>query len=413
MHEYRTAIGKIRKVAMKKVIKNIANMMYQADPTASFAIEFWDGDTIRFGSFPEVILRLKNENSTKKIIRKGFLGFGEAYMDGDLEIERDLQKLFRLGFAINFDEHQLPFWQKFRPAILSLLNSSTLRRAPKNISFHYDRGNEFYELYLDKTMTYSCAYFSKPDDSLEQAQLNKYEHISRKLLLKPNESLLDIGCGWGGMLIYAAQNYGIAGVGITLSKNQFEYANRKIEELGLQNKLKVLYQDYRRLNDKFDKIVSIGMMEHVGKKFIPTFIRKVSDLLKSGGLALLHTIGKDTPSAGDPWTFNYIFPGAYIPALHEIVKEVGNTGFSILDVENLRLHYAKTLEKWAENFEDNIEKIRSLFDETFVRQWRLFLNSTAAGFKYGNSRLFQILVSKGLDNTLPVTRAHVYEEYPP
>ncbi len=413
MHEYRTAIGKIRKVAMKKVIKNIANMMYQADPTASFAIEFWDGDTIRFGSFPEVILRLKNENSTKKIIRKGFSGFGEAYMDGDLEIERDLQKLFRLGFAINFDEHQLPFWQKFRPAILSLLNSSTLRRAPKNISFHYDRGNEFYELYLDKTMTYSCAYFSKPDDSLEQAQLNKYEHISRKLLLKPNESLLDIGCGWGGMLIYAAQNYGIAGVGITLSKNQFEYANRKIEELGLQNKLKVLYQDYRRLNDKFDKIVSIGMMEHVGKKFIPTFIRKVSDLLKSGGLALLHTIGKDTPSAGDPWTFNYIFPGAYIPALHEIVKEVGNTGFSILDVENLRLHYAKTLEKWAENFEDNIEKIRSLFDETFVRQWRLFLNSTAAGFKYGNSRLFQILVSKGLDNTLPVTRAHVYEEYPP
>jgi len=398
---------------MKKVIKNIANMMYQADPTASFAIEFWDGDTIRFGSFPEVILRLKNENSTKKIIRKGFLGFGEAYMDGDLEIERDLQKLFRLGFAINFDEHQLPFWQKFRPAILSLLNSSTLRRAPKNISFHYDRGNEFYELYLDKTMTYSCAYFSKPDDSLEQAQLNKYEHISRKLLLKPNESLLDIGCGWGGMLIYAAQNYGIAGVGITLSKNQFEYANRKIEELGLQNKLKVLYQDYRRLDDKFDKIVSIGMMEHVGKKFIPTFIRKVSDLLKSGGLALLHTIGKDAPSAGDPWTFNYIFPGAYIPALHEIVKEVGKTGFSILDVENLRLHYAKTLEKWAENFENNIEKIRSLFDETFVRQWRLFLNSTAAGFKYGNSRLFQILVSKGLDNTLPVTRAHVYEEYPP
>ncbi|MGD2029408.1 MAG: cyclopropane-fatty-acyl-phospholipid synthase family protein [Desulfobacterales bacterium] len=395
---------------MKKVIKNIAHMMHQSDPRACFAIEFWDGDTIRFGSFPEVILRLKTKSCAKKIIRKGFLGFGEAYMEGNLEVEKDLAKLFRLGFAVNFDDHGLPFWQKFKMLTLSLLNSSTLRQAPKNVSHHYDKGDEFYALYLDKTMTYSCAYFSNPDDSLEQAQLNKYEHISRKLLLKPNESLLDIGCGWGGMLIYAAQKYGINGVGITLSKNQFEYANRRIEELGLQNRLNILYKDYRQLYERFDKIVSIGMMEHVGRKFIPTFIKKVSDLLKSGGLGLLHTIGKDSASTGDPWTFSYIFPGAYIPTLHELIKEMGKSGFSILDVENLRLHYAKTLEKWAENFEGNIEKIRTLFDETFVRQWRLFLNSTAAGFKYGNCRLFQILVSKGLDNTLPVTREHVYGE---
>jgi cyclopropane-fatty-acyl-phospholipid synthase len=395
---------------MKKVIKNIAQMMHQSDPRACFAIEFWDGDAIRFGNFPQVTLRLKTKSCAKKIIRKGFLGFGESYVKGDLEIENDLLKLFRLGFAIDFDDYRLSFWQKFRLLILSLKDSDTLRQAPKNISYHYDKGDEFYALYLDKSMTYSCAYFVKPDDSLEQAQLNKYEHIARKLLLKPNESLLDIGCGWGGMLIYAARKYGITGVGITLSKNQFQYANRKIKELGLQNQLKVLYQDYRHLSGKFDKIVSIGMMEHVGKRFIPTFIQEVSDLLKTGGLALLHTIGKDTPSAGDPWTFGYIFPGAYIPTLHEIVKEMGKTGFSILDVENLRLHYAKTLEKWTENFEGNIDKVRQLFDEGFVRQWRLFLNSTAAGFKYGNSRLFQILVSKGLDNTLPVTRAHVYQD---
>ena len=398
---------------MKKVIKNIAQMTHQSDPRACFAIEFWDGDAIRFGKFPQVTLRLKTKSCAKKIIRKGFLGFGESYVKGDLEIENDLLKLFRLGFAIDFDDYQLSFWQKFRLLIHSLIDSDTLRQAPKNISYHYDKGDEFYALYLDKTMTYSCAYFVKPYDSLEQAQLNKYEHIARKLLLKPNESLLDIGCGWGGMLIYAARKYGITGVGITLSKNQFQYANRKIKELGLQNQLKVLYQDYRQLSGKFDKIVSIGMMEHVGKRFIPTFIQKVSDLLKTGGLALLHTIGKDSPSAGDPWTFTYIFPGAYIPTLHEIVNEMGKTGFSILDVENLRLHYAKTLEKWSENFEGNIAKIRKLFDERFVRQWRLFLNSTSAGFKYGNSRLFQILVSKGLDNTLPVTRAHIYQDYPP
>jgi cyclopropane-fatty-acyl-phospholipid synthase len=243
---------------------------------------------------------------------------------------------------------------------------------------------------------------------LEQAQLNKYEHISRKLLLKPGDSLLDIGCGWGGMLIYAAQKYGINGVGITLSKNQYEYADVKIKELGLDSQIKVIYKDYRHLSGSFDKVVSIGMFEHVGKKFIPIFIKKVSVLLKKEGLGLLHTIGKDTPSAGDPWTFKYIFPGAYLPCLAEIIREMGKTGFSILDVENLRWHYAKTLEHWVENYELNVKNVREMFDEAFVRRWRLFLNGSIAGFRYGNSRLFQVLFSNGINNDLPPTRAHVY-----
>ncbi len=395
---------------MKKAFKNIAEMIHQSDPKACFAVEFWDGDAIRFGDVSRATLRLKTKNAARSIIGKGFLGFGESYMEGDLDIENDMQELFRLGLAIDFDEYRLPFWQKFRFFILSLLNRDTLRRSPKNISYHYDLGDEFYALYLDKTMTYSCAYFKRPDDSLEQAQLNKYEHIARKLILKPNESLLDIGCGWGGMLIYAAKKYGITGVGNTISQNQYEYANRKIKELGLQDQIEVLYQDYRHLSGKFDKVVSIGMFEHVGKKFIPAFIQKVSDLLKTGGLGLLHTIGKDTPSPSDPWIFKYIFPGGYLPALHEITREMGKIGFSILDVENLWLHYAKTLEKWAENHEQNVEKVRELFDEAFVRRWRLFLNISIAGFKFGESRLFQILFSNGLNNALPTTRSHVYHE---
>jgi len=395
---------------VKKAIKNIAQMMHHSDPQACFNIDFWDGDVIRFGNLPRVTLRLKTKRCAKRIIEKGFLGFGESYMTGDLEVDNDLRELLRLGLAINFDDHRLPFWQKYRLVILSLLNRDTLRRAPKNISYHYDLGNEFYALYLDKTMAYSCAYFKKKDDSLEQAQLNKYEHICRKLLLKPNESLLDIGCGWGGMLIYAAQKYGITGVGNTLSQNQYEFGNRIIKELGLQDQIKILYQDYRQLSGKFDKVVSIGMFEHVGKKFIPIFIQKVSDLLKTGGLGLLHTIGKDTPSSGDPWTFNYIFPGAYLPTLHEITCGMGKAGFSVIDVENLRLHYAKTLEKWGENYERNVARVRELFDDAFVRQWRLFLYSAATGFKHGESRLFQILFSNGLNNALPITRAHVYHD---
>ncbi len=395
---------------MKKALKNIAEMIHQSDPKACFAIEFWDGDAIRFGDVPWITLRLKTKNAAGSVIGKGFLGFGESYMEGDLDIEGDIQELFRLGLAIDFDEYRLPFWQQFRFFILSLLNRDSLRRSSKNISYHYDLGDEFYALYLDKTMTYSCAYFKRPDDSLEQAQLNKYEHIARKLLLKPNESLLDIGCGFGGMLIYAAQKYGITGVGNTISQNQYKYANRKIKELGLQDQIEVLYQDYRNLSGKFDKVVSIGMFEHVGKKFIPVFIQKVSDLLKTGGLGLLHTIGKDTPSPSDTWIFKYIFPGSYLPTLHEITREMGKIGFSILDVENLWLHYAKTLEKWAENYEQNVEKVRELFNESFVRRWSLFLNISIAGFKFGESRLFQILFSNGLNNALPTTRTHVYHE---
>ena len=395
---------------MKTAFKKIAEMMHHSCPDESFAIEFWDGDRISFGKAPCVTLRFKNKECVKKIIGSGYMGFGESYMERALEIVGDVQRLFRMGFSINFDESRLSFLEKLRFFIISLLNHDTLRRAPKNISYHYDLGNEFYSFFLDKTMTYSCAYFNKENNSLEQAQLNKYEHISRKLLLKPGESLLDIGCGWGGMLIYAAQKYGINGFGITLSKNQYEYANREIKELGLDSQIKVIYKDYRHLSGSFDKVVSIGMFEHVGKKFIPIFIKKVSVLLKKEGLGLLHTIGKDTPSSGDPWTFKYIFPGGYLPCLAEIVQEMGKTGFSILDVENLRWHYAKTLEYWVENYELNVKKVREMFDEAFVRRWRLFLNGSIAGFRYGNSRLFQVLFSNGITNELPPTRAHVYRE---
>ena len=394
---------------MKEIAKKLAQMMHQSDPDACFAVEFWDGDSLCFGESPSVTLRLKTEACVRRIIQKGFLGFGEAYMAGDVDIADDLSELLRLGFVINFDDYKLPLWLKCRLSFLALINRDTLRRAPKNIAFHYDLGNDFYALYLDPTMTYSCAYFRNSGDSLEQAQLNKYEHICRKLMLNPDESLLDIGCGWGGMLIYAARHYGIKGVGITLSENQYEYANQKINDLGLKDQIQVLYQDYRTLNAKFDKVVSIGMFEHVGKKFIPVFINKVADLLKDGGTGLLHTIGRDQPVSGDPWFLKYIFPGSYVPTLSEMTREMGKAGFAMYDIENLRLHYAKTLEKWTENFEQNVDTIKNMFDDAFVRRWRLYLTSAASGFMYGQLRLYQVLFTNGLNNDLPITRAHVYQ----
>jgi len=393
---------------MKEAFRDIAEMMHQADPNACFSFEFWDGDVISYGNKPRATVCFKTKNCAKEILGKGFTGLGESYMEGDLEVREDLPELLRLGISIDFDKNKPALWKRLRFGFFFLLYRGTLSRSPKNISYHYDLGNDFYALYLDDTMTYSCAYFKDEDDSLEQAQLNKYEHIARKLMLEPGESLVDIGCGWGGMLIYAAQNYNINGVGVTLSENQYKYANQKIEELGLKDRIKVLCQDYRKLDGKFDKMVSIGMFEHVGKKYIPVFMSKVAGLLKEGGIGLLHTIGKDRPSASLHWFNKYIFPGGYLPTLSETVHEMGDKGFSVLDVENLRMHYARTLEEWVRNYERNVEKVRQMFDESFVRRWRLFLHSSIAGFKYGENRVFQILFSNRLNNTLPATRDHIH-----
>jgi cyclopropane-fatty-acyl-phospholipid synthase len=331
-------------------------------------------------------------------------------MVDDLQVEGDLQELLRLGICLRYDRRNISLWKKVQFLAHSVATRNTLGRAPQNIEHHYDLGIEFYQLFLDQTLTYSCAYFNSETDSLEQAQLNKYEHICRKLSLQPGEKLVDIGCGWGGMLIYAAQNYGIQGLGNTLSCTQCEYAKSKIEQLGLQNQIEVVLKDYREITGEFDKFVSIGMFEHVGKAFIPVFMHKVSQLLKKGGIGLLHTIGKNTESPSDPWIIKYIFPGGYIPNLSEIIREMGRSGFPIMDVENLRFHYGHTLDRWADNYEKNVEKVRCMFDESFVRMWRLYLHACSAGFKCGSSRLYQILFSNGLNNELPLTRKHLYQD---
>lgn len=395
---------------MKHAMKDLVSRIGQVEPDAGLAVQFWDGETVGRKEGWRVLLRLKSPAAARKIICEGFLGFGEAYTQGDLEVEGDLQELLRLGMAVKHDYVRPGFWRMLRLMPDYLKNRSRLGRASKNISHHYDRGEEFYSLYLDKSLTYSCAYFRTPDHSLEQAQRDKYEIICRKLMLQEGESLLDIGCGWGGMLIHAAKNYGVRGVGNTLSRRQSDYANRRIRELGLQDRIRVVLQDYRLMEGRFDKLVSIGMFEHVGRGYIPVFMEKVSQLLKKGGLGLLHTIGKDVYSSFDLWTMRYIFPGAYLPNLPEITLEMGKRRLTILDVENLRLHYAHTLDRWGENFERNIQKVREMFDESFVRMWRLYLQASSANFKYGEGRLYQILFSNGLNNSLPMTRESWYRD---
>lgn len=392
-----------------KSLRHLFDSMHQEFPQCSFRVRLWDGDEWRYGEGePEFILEIRSNRALKRIVADSFLGFGESYMAGEVDLQGNMQRLFQLALGTGFDGDRLSRWQRLRFLWEYLRSKNSARKARINVTYHYDKGNDFYSLWLDKSMTYSCAYFRSPDDDLETAQNNKHEHICRKLSLKEGETLVDVGCGWGSMLIYAAQHYGVSGVGCTLSKKQCDYARERIRSLGLDKQVTVLCEDYRTLKGQFDKFVSIGMFEHVGKQFYPVFMRKVASLLKPGGLGLLHTIGKDVASPPDPWTIKYIFPGGYIPVLDEITYHLGVAGFSMLDMENLRLHYALTLDHWAERFEQRVEQVRKMFNEQFVRMWRLFLNGSSAGFKWGETRLFQITFSNGLNSKLPLTREYIY-----
>jgi cyclopropane-fatty-acyl-phospholipid synthase len=336
------------------------------------------------------------------------MGFAEEYVAGNIDVEGDFQQLMKLGMDPCFQDLKLSLRTKAAVLFNHLASLNTLKGSAKNIAHHYDLGNDFYKLYLDESMTYSCAYFKNEDDTLEKAQQQKYEHICRKLQLCEGESLVDIGCGWGGMLIYAARHYGIKGLGCTLSTHQAEYAKSRVAQVGLDKSITIIKEDYRNIKGQFDKYVSIGMFEHVGKGLISTFMEKTKAMVKPGGIGLLHTIGKERDTAGDPWTMRYIFPGGYLPVLDHVIRIMGETGLVPIDVENLRLHYAATLDEWAKRFETNVNQVEKMFDQRLVRTWRMYLRGSSAAFRWGDIRIYQILFTNGLCNSLPWTREHYY-----
>ena len=394
---------------MKRVLKGLFGVLGRGVPGVSFAVRFWDGDVFRGGEGePRFTLGLNTEGAARNLLSRGTLGFGEEYVEGGITVEGDFKELMRFGMDPHFQDMELSWGTKVSAFLQHLKSLNTAKGAARNIAHHYDLGNELYRLYLDESMTYSCAYFESPDDSLEEAQERKYEHICRKLRLKPGETLVDIGCGWGGMLIYAAEHYGVQGVGCSLSTEQVDYAKERVKAAGLERKIDIFYEDYRDMVGPFDKFVSIGMFEHVGKNFISVFMDKAQSILKPGGAGLLHTIGKERDTPSDPWTMKYIFPGGYIPILGEVMEAMGEKDLIPLDVENLRLHYALTLDEWARRFEAHVDEIEARYGEKFVRTWRVYLNGCAASFRNGELRLYQILFTNGLNNDWPITRDHLY-----
>lgn len=389
---------------------NIEKAFYQklmedlfADPCE---VKFWDGEVVNYGT-GEARFRISfNEPIDKKdILNDLSIAFGEGYMHKKIDIEGSVQKVIESLYK----RQDSAFHQKSTYLKLARIITNNIHRSKENIQYHYDIGNDFYHLWLDDTMTYSCAYFKSPDDSLSQAQHNKVDHILRKLNLKPGQSLLDIGCGWGELILRAAKDYQVKALGITLSSEQHTHVLKRIQDEGLQDLADVQLVDYRELKDRtFDRVVSVGMIEHVGKEYLKEYFSTVKSLLNQGGVSLLHCITGYREEGTNSWINKYIFPGGYIPAVQELVNQMAANSFYIIDVESLREHYTRTLEYWSQNFEKALPLIRKMKNESFIRMWRLYLNACAASFHCGNIDLHQFLFTKGVNNDWPMTREFMY-----
>jgi Cyclopropane fatty acid synthase and related methyltransferases len=386
----------------KAFYDNILKDMF-ADPCE---VKYWDGEVKMYGE-GEAQFRINfNEPIAKsEIINDPSLAFGEGYMHNKIDIDGAVQKVIESIY-----KNQSSFlYEKKAYMKLAKIFTNSLHKSREDVQFHYDIGNDFYRLWLDETMTYSCAYFKSPEDNLFQAQKNKVDHILRKLNLHPGQTLLDIGCGWGELILTAAKNYQVKALGITLSSEQYSRVLKRIEKEELQDFVEVQQIDYRELKDRtFDRVVSVGMIEHVGKENLNGYFSAVKSFLNEGGVSLLHCITGYDEAGTNSWIDKYIFPGGYIPAIHELVSLIVANKFCIIDLESLREHYTKTLEHWARNFENALSEIRKMKDESFIRMWRLYLNSCAASFHCGSIDVHQFLFTKGVNNTLPLTRDYMY-----
>lgn len=390
--------------------KTLIKSFFKKVRRGGLRVVYWDGEDVSYGDQkPSFTLIFKKEPPINFNIEDPVLALGEAYMDEVIDFQGQLEDVLRL-----MNENRQYFTNSTTAAsVLKIMKDVTdTLQQKRNIEHHYDLGNDFFSLWLDRTMSYSCAYFKTPEDSLYQAQLQKIDHILKKLDLKPGEKLLDIGSGWGWLIIKAAREYGVKAFGITLSEEQYRGTRERITELGLEDQVDVQIINYLDLDEKqlqFDKIVSVGMFEHVGKENLPKYMAKIEKLLVPGGLSLIHTIThatEDVPS--NTWIKKYIFPGGYVPSLRETIWLLPEYGFHLLHVESLRMHYAMTLDHWYKNYQNHITFVREKFGQRFIQMWSLYLQGCAASFRVSGLNIHQILFSKGLNNDLPLTLEHIY-----
>lgn len=385
--------------------------------TGNLTIVGYDGTRFHIGdgSGTPVTLRFKSAAAERAVALDPALKLGECYMEGEIDFETgSVYDLIMLVYRnagrqlvtapwMRALEHLRIAWRRFHQI-------NTRIRAKGNVQRHYDLSADLYRMFLDPDMQYSCAYFPTPDTSLAEAQLAKKRHIAAKLLLRDGQEVLDIGCGWGGMGLYLARVAGAEVTGVTLSVEQLAVARRRAESGALARRAEFRLQDYRDIGESFDRIVSVGMFEHVGINHYDTFFRKAAAMLRPGGVMLLHTIGRaDPPGATNPFIHKYIFPGGYIPALSEVMHAAEKSGLIVTDVEILRLHYAETLKAWRAAFMARRDAARALYDEAFCRMWEFYLAGSEASFREGGLSIFQLQLAHRVED-VPITRDYIPKE---
>ncbi len=378
------------------------------DPPVQFAL--WNGERVQTSAGDALAtLHIPNRATLVRLCRDPDVQFGELYSAGSIQVEGDLGRLIEeLYRGAAHPRHnsisalrRVGQWLHRRPA-------NTLHGSRENIHHHYDIGNEFYSLWLGSTMAYTCAYFSTPDATLDQAQLAKMEHVCRKVRLRPGQHVVEAGCGWGGLALYMARHHGVKVTAFNISREQVAFARERAKAEGLEGKVEFVEDDYRNIRGSFDAFVSVGMLEHVGVENYPGLGEVIRRCLKPEGLGLIHTIGRNRWKPMHRWIDRRIFPGANPPSLKQMMEIFEGSGFSVLDVENLRLHYARTLDWWWRLYEESRDKVAQMFDENFVRMWRLYLAGSRAAFTTGEMQLFQVVFSSGTNNNIPMTREHLY-----
>ena len=389
----------------------LARKLLELAGTPSLRLVLWNGEEIALGDAPPAVLRLvlRDRGALYKLLTDPALHFGDLYSVGRLEVEGDLAHFLELAYQVIADSPQPGLLKRLQSLVQHSPRPNTLRRSREHIHHHYDLGNAFYTLWLDPEMQYTCAYFPEPSMTLEQAQLAKLEHVCRKLNLKPGEQVVEAGCGWGGLARYMARHYGVRVRAYNISREQVAYARERAKAEGLDGNIEYVEDDYRNISGSYDAFVSVGMLEHVGHDNYATLGDVIHRALKPHGRGLIHSIGRNQPGLMNAWIEKRIFPGAYPPSLKEMMDIFEPHAFSVLDVENLRLHYAQTLRHWLARFERHVGKIEQMYDTAFMRAWRLYLAGSIAAFTSSSLQLFQVAFARPQLNDLPWSRRHLYQ----
>lgn len=378
------------------------------NPRVEFVL--WTGERVTApGVVPVASVRVQDRTALLKLCTDPDLQFGELYSDGRLEVEGDFETFIAdIYRGKPADGNAIAVVRRIS-ARLHRRPVNSLEGSRHNIHTHYDIGNDFYSLWLGRTMAYTCAYFPTPDTTLDDAQVAKFDHVCRKVRLRPGEHVVDVGCGWGGLALHMARHYGVNVRAFNISHEQIVFARERAQAEGLAGQVEFIEDDYRNVSGTCDAFVSVGMLEHVGVENYPELGRTIDRVLtRSGGRGLIHSIGRNFAKPMHRWIDRRIFPGGNPPSLKQMMDIFEGRDFSVLDVENLRLHYARTLQLWHERFEASRDRVAQMFDERFVRMWRLYLLGSRAAFASGELQLFQVVFARGPNNDVALTREHLY-----